>query len=1070
MTSKFLNTSSRHGPSVYNVNEEKISPYHRGASLAALRTAIAGCLPLLLILLLAFTLRLLSARFLMGSIDSEGADYARIAENLLNGKGYVGIAVPGVELWHPPLFPLLIASVSLITHQSELAGRLISVSMGTLLVLPVYFITLHLYDRKVAYVAALLAACHPLLVGFASTVFSETTYMTFVLSGAYWSIRCLRLQTARAFVLAGGFFGLAYLTRQEATLYPFLTIAVLTGIALINRQQIRQIALRSCLLLSTFLILAIPFVVWLSAETGQFRWQAMSSITLPIAMPEIAGSNVDQVTLGISEELEDLGVYNKSNLSVIKSNKFSFRDIIYIAFANGLNELHKVPGTMSESFVSPLLVSLVALGLFGRPWQRALTISQCYLLFVILGVPCLALAGTYFVDTRHILLFLPVMIIWAANGIVLLSGWASATMQLADSEVRIAKRAGLAVGLTSAAILIMIATYGVRKVWDLTTFDYKSQPVKQAGRWLDALAPGPKTIMDGSTILAFHATASYVPFPYSDSSLALKYIEKKGINFIVLREEWLSPAPYIKDWLEDGVPDRRAQLIYSEKTQRGRILIYQWNANAVGRAHVASEIDRLSNQQWLLKSFDLKPLRSVTAAGPLKVNPVNRRYFTDGTGKSILLTGSHTWSNFQDAGRIQPPNDLDFETYLTFLRAHNHDFMRLWVWEQADWAPWRPYHYRFVPLPYSRPGPGDVLDGKLKFDLTKYDKSYFDRLRSRIIEAGKQGIYVSVMLFNGFSVERKSPNDWEDPWRGHPYNSSNNINGVNAGQGARGGGTSFHTLADPTIVGYQEDYVRKVVDTVNDLDNVLFEICNECNQNSTEWQYHIINFIKAYEATKPKQHPVGMTVTYPGGANDVVFASPADWVSINQEGGYDNNPPPTDGTKVILADTDHIFGTGGDRKWVWKSFLRGLNPVFMDPYDNSWTFPPRPPSEEPRWESIRRNMGYVLTYANRMDLSVMTPRGDLASSGFCLAGFEGSRGTFLIYLPHGGTTTVDLGGVPTEMSVEWLDPKTGVVASAGTVMGGSRQSFSPPFGDDAVLYIRSRTGDDVRRIQGAGYR
>jgi hypothetical protein len=142
----------------------------------------------------------------------------------------------------------------------------------------------------------------------------------------------------------------------------------------------------------------------------------------------------------------------------------------------------------------------------------------------------------------------------------------------------------------------------------------------------------------------------------------------------------------------------------------------------------------------------------------------------------------------------------------------------------------------------------------------------------------------------------------------------------------------------------------------------------------------------------------------------------------------------------------------------------------MDPYDDSW-----PPSEEPRWESPRRNMGYVLTYANRMDLSVMTPRGDLASSGFCLAGFEGSKGTFLIYLPHGGTTTVDLGGVLTEMSVEWLDPKTGVVTSAGTVMGGSRQSFSAPFGDDAVLYIRSRTGgdamgDDVRRIQGAGFR
>src|SRR5271166_5433632 len=103
MTSKFLNTSNRQGPSGSNANEEKVSPHPPGhTSLAALRTAIVGRLPLLLILLLAFALRLLSARFLMGAIDSEGAEYARIAENLLNGKGYVGIALPGAQLMFPP--------------------------------------------------------------------------------------------------------------------------------------------------------------------------------------------------------------------------------------------------------------------------------------------------------------------------------------------------------------------------------------------------------------------------------------------------------------------------------------------------------------------------------------------------------------------------------------------------------------------------------------------------------------------------------------------------------------------------------------------------------------------------------------------------------------------------------------------------------------------------------------------------------------------------------------------------------------------------------------------------------
>ena len=221
----------------------------------ALQGTILSRLPLLLIFLLAFTLRLLSALLLTGTIDGEGAEYARIAENLLNGTGYVGIVTPGAELMFPPLFPLLIAAITLLAHHSEIAGRLISVTMGALLVLPVFYIALHLYSRRVALVAAMLAACHPLLVGFASTVFSETTYLTLVLSGAYWGLRCLSLQTVRTFLLAGVFFSLAYLTRPEAVLYPFLTILfVVAATYLAKRQQLRRCARFSWLLLAAFLI------------------------------------------------------------------------------------------------------------------------------------------------------------------------------------------------------------------------------------------------------------------------------------------------------------------------------------------------------------------------------------------------------------------------------------------------------------------------------------------------------------------------------------------------------------------------------------------------------------------------------------------------------------------------------------------------------------------------------------------------------------------------------------------------------------------------------------------------
>ncbi|MBE7554343.1 MAG: hypothetical protein HS126_25095 [Anaerolineales bacterium] len=71
--------------------------------------------------------------------------------------------------------------------------------------------------------------------------------------------------------------------------------------------------------------------------------------------------------------------------------------------------------------------------------------------------------------------------------------------------------------------------------------------------------------------------------------------------------------------------------------------------------------------------------------GLLRVNPANPRYFTDGNSRAIYLTGSHTWANFQEAGESNPPPVFDYVAYLDFLQANNHNFFRLWRWEQAKW-------------------------------------------------------------------------------------------------------------------------------------------------------------------------------------------------------------------------------------------------------------------------------------------------------------------------------------------------------------------------------------------------
>lgn len=462
------------------------------------------------------------------------------------------------------------------------------------------------------------------------------------------------------------------------------------------------------------------------------------------------------------------------------------------------------------------------------------------------------------------------------------------------------------------------------------------------------------------------------------------------------------------------------------------------------------------------------PLRAPAATGPLRRNPANPRYFTDSSGKAIYLTGSHTWSNLVDRGTLHPPQvAFDYPAYMKWMVAQNFNFMRLWTAELPDSDDTDDVDENVVALPWKwlRTGPGVANDGGLKFDLTKLDQSYFDRMRARTMTASQNGIYVSVMLFNGYELQFET-----NPIDGDPYRDSNNINNISCPGNCP---TDASQMSD-AVWDIQKAYIRKVIDTVNDLDNVLYEVSNESGSPfSDTWQANVISFVKQYEATKPKQHPIGMTFQWKGGSDLTLYKSAADWISAGSQ------VPPSDGTKVIINDTDHAYSVGdlkkygalGQRNWVWENFTSGNNVAFMDPYLVVWPGRNKPEGKtaDPKiglkpddyYAPIRDAMGMTLTYANRMNLVAMTPQPSLCSTHFCLVN-PGAE--YLVYQHYAGHFTVNLKAGTYQF--EWLNPSTNRISSSGvlTVSGGNR-TFSPVFTGDAVLYLHSaarkqqRSGD-----------
>jgi Right handed beta helix region/Family of unknown function (DUF6298) len=436
------------------------------------------------------------------------------------------------------------------------------------------------------------------------------------------------------------------------------------------------------------------------------------------------------------------------------------------------------------------------------------------------------------------------------------------------------------------------------------------------------------------------------------------------------------------------------------------------------------------------------------------IHTTGSNYFSTSDGKPVYLTGSHTWNDLQNEGSSPNPAPLDYTAYVKWMEDNNYNFMRLWnIAEQPTGAAFATPWYT-DPVPYQRTGPGTAADGNPKFDLTKFNQGYFDNLRSKVIEAGQHGIYTDVMLFEGWSLNSKGSSS--NPWTYHPYNANNNINGINGDPLNTGNGNTIQTTSESqSILDLQKAYVRKVIDTVGDLPNVLYEISNESESGSTQWQYNMIDYVKSYQVSKGQNNPVGMTENNAG--DGVLFSSPADWISPNYGSQYYSDMPANNGSKVILSDTDHLWGQGGDASWVWESFTRGLNPIFMDDLGQTGiSLGGRTSFFDPDSYSVRLGMTETANISDKMDLTNALPHGDLTDTGYVLADL-GKQ--YAIFDPDGGSLSVNLSaGSGSTFSAQWINVYTGAVVDGGTVSGSSNVTLTAPFSGASALFLDKTTG------------
>lgn len=287
---------------------------------------------------------------------------------------------------------------------------------------------------------------------------------------------------------------------------------------------------------------------------------------------------------------------------------------------------------------------------------------------------------------------------------------------------------------------------------------------------------------------------------------------------------------------------------------------------------------------------------------PLALHPANPHYF-EFRGRPAILIGSG-----EHYGAVLN-REFDYSTYLNELRARRLNHTRLFSGTYREvpgsfnitdntLAP-RPEYFL---SPWARSSVSGEFTGGNKFDLTRWDTAYFERLKSFIRLAGQYGIVVELSLF--------CPLYDEALWQVSPMNATNNINGI--GNCPR---NEVFALKHPNLLAAQQAVVRKFVAELNGFDNLYYEVCNEpwMGGVTTEWQNEIIATIVAAQAALPNQHLIGLN---PQGLN---LRNPHPAVSIFNYHHSDSAEPVLRNYELNKVIGDNETGFRGSSNFVYRS-------------------------------------------------------------------------------------------------------------------------------------------------------
>ena len=281
-----------------------------------------------------------------------------------------------------------------------------------------------------------------------------------------------------------------------------------------------------------FVLVALPYVVYVHRVTGYWTLSGKQGVTMEIAM---AYAKHDQAAHDRAvASLDDTGTeilwlsreqYRESPFNFVLQDPPRFAGLVRANWSEMGNAL------FSQDLFQPGIIMLAALGLFVLPWSRKRLVREAWMLATILPLGALL---AFFVLSRFLVLAVPIVLIWAAFGVAHLDRWLVASLSKLHpvngrSWQKALAMAPLAlVGICFLAMDVRTAEAEISKM----AFSHA-----EAGQWLEANVPPGTVLMARDTEVALYAGMPCVAFPNAEWHQVLAYARSHGAHYLVV-DEW----------------------------------------------------------------------------------------------------------------------------------------------------------------------------------------------------------------------------------------------------------------------------------------------------------------------------------------------------------------------------------------------------------------------------------------------------------------------------------------------------------------------------------------------------